>query len=78
MNDWTKGFDDGYEFAIKNFNPQTGSYNIELPGSFRHRVGEYNCGFGEGLISGRGIVLDKTFPGWKRIHWPNGKADVTK
>lgn len=76
--DWDLGFDDGYKFAYENWNPNTGHYTRPLPATFVHREGLYNCGFGEGLISGRSEVLRKTFGEYKSIHWAYGKPVVTK
>lgn len=76
--EYEKGFNAGIEFATKNFNTQTGRYSKAFPDTFQHRVGIYNCGFGEGLITGRSEVIDKTFGELKSIHWSNGKPVIER
>lgn len=76
MNEeYEKGFNDGIEWALKHFNPQTGV--TELPSSYIHRHGVYNKGFGEGLITGRSEVIEKTFGNsFTSISWSDGKVIV--
>ena len=72
MDEWGKGFEDGIKYAIKN-GSLTIHYNIiegkkvfsgigggtkQLPEKFQHRAGLYNCGFGEGLLTGFGKYVD--------------------
>lgn len=66
---YKQGFDAGYKFSIENWDPHTGNYSKSLPI-------EFNNGFVEGLISGRRFILDVTFPGYKKIYWPNRRAKV--
>lgn len=51
--DWSIGFDQGRQFALDNFNPNTGGYNRDLPTLFNPRADDYNSGFTEGLLSGQ-------------------------
>lgn len=77
-SEWEKGFDAGYKFAVDNWNADTGKYMIELPETFVHRNGHYNCGYGEGLISGRSQKIESTFGKIKEIHWENGRAVIKR
>jgi len=76
-DEYDKGFKDGLQFAIENYDPETGKMNSDLPKGFVHRFGHYNAGFAEGLITGRGKVIDKAFPNLKEIYWRDGKSIVT-
>lgn len=44
---------------------------LQYPGNFVHRAGSYNCGFGEGIITGRSEVIHNAFGNIKSIHWEN-------
>jgi len=74
---YKQGFDAGYQFSVNNWSARTGRYSIAFPQQFNHRADHWSAGFGEGLISGRGKVLQNTFPGWKEISWVNGQAQVS-
>lgn len=76
--DWSIGFDQGRQFALDNFNPNTGGYNRDLPTLFNPRADDYNSGFAEGLLSGCAYILDTTFGDYKSIHWVDSKPVVTK
>lgn len=69
--EYANGFDAGIEFAKRYFNPWTGKMTQDFPSYFVHRSGSYNCGFGEGLITGRGEKIHTTFGQIKSIYWEN-------
>lgn len=73
---WEKGFDDGYQFALLKYDPHTGSMKKNYPNKFVHRGDAWSCGYGEGLISGRSKQIDDAFPGYRSISWPGGRAEV--
>lgn len=77
-DEWQNGFEAGYQFALNHYNPQTGTQNAPYPNAFIHREGAFNCGFGEGLITGRGVKIDEAFGKFKSIYWENGRAIVTR
>lgn len=80
--EWKQGWEDGYQFALKNFNPVTG-YSVNFPENFVHRGDLWSCGFAEGEICGHGEVWDKHFKKSGKtllsIHWdtPNKKYIAT-
>ena len=74
--EYKNGFDAGFDFAKKNWDPQTGRQTKEFPKRFVHRGNVWSCGFGEGLISGRSELMTMTFGKFKSIHWSNGNAVV--
>lgn len=62
---WRQGFQDGYNNASVNskitiYYSITGGKKVynshgggaKFPQTFKHRVGAYNCGYAEGMISG--------------------------
>lgn len=75
-NEYKSGFDDGYKFAVENFDANTGRYKVDLPDKFIHRGNTWSCGYGEGLISGRRRVMIQTFGNFTEISYASGKAKV--
>ena len=76
--EWDDGFTAGFEFATQHYDPQTGTQDAPFPESFIHRAGSFNCGFGEGLISGRSDKIQKAFGKFKSLHWENGKPVIER
>jgi hypothetical protein len=62
-------FDKGYEYALKNYNPNTGI--MQYPNGFSNA-------FAEGVISGRYKVIKDTFGEFKSINWNQGKANIIR
>ena len=58
---WQQGWQDGYDFILKNFNPKTGC-KVKRPDNV-------NNGFYEGEMYGRSVVWDKAYPNHKSISW---------
>lgn len=74
--EYERGFDEGFEFALTNFDATTGRYFISFPDWFRHRGDVKSCGFGEGLISGVSEKISITYGSIRGIHWKDGKAII--
>lgn len=77
-DEYGKGWQDGYDFALKHYDAHSGKMSEDYPDTFVHRQGSYNCGFGEGIISGRSKKIHDAFGKFKSIHWENGKAIVSR
>jgi hypothetical protein len=56
--EWDKGWQDGYDFAVKYF--VQGFYRKEWPKNWGN--GHYGSGYAEGQISGRSASLTRDFP----------------
>ena len=67
--EYEKDFDNGYEYSLKNFDPQTGKM------TFPEKFGN---GFAEGTITGRSKVIHDTFGEFKSINWDGGKPNITR
>jgi len=77
-SEWNVGFDEGYKWAMDNYNPNSGMNMANYPNRFVHRGDAWSCGFGEGLISGRSQKMRDVFGYFKSIHWKNGKAIIER
>lgn len=73
---WKKGFQDGYDFAVKY--TINGICTKEWPKGWEGALynGHYGDGYAEGQLSGRCFCLDRDFPNWKNISWHGDKLKV--
>jgi hypothetical protein len=66
---YKKDFDEGFKYALQNWDPNTG--RMQYPDGFSNA-------FAEGVISGRYIVMKDTFGEFKSINWNGGKPNVVR
>lgn len=71
--EWEKGFNDAIEWCNKYYKP---FQPLALPERFSHRADVWSCSFGEGLITGRGKIIDAAYPGNVGYSVDNGKATI--
>lgn len=66
---YKKDFNEGYEYALKNYNPHTG--RMQYPNGISNA-------FAEGVISGRYKILKEAFGEYKSINWVGGKPNIVR
>lgn len=79
MDEWLQGFNDAVTYCRTNYKPFK---PMTMPDSFTHRGNDWAKGFGEGILTTQGKMIDEAYPvnigfavespGNVKIYYPKG------